>query len=81
MRLKNNIEILNAAYLAIVASRRRITKALIRLWGYAVWYVPLYYTAIRPLYHHVVCNVPVSCKANRDRNQLGAWLDCDPKAD
>ena len=31
----------------------------------------MYYTAILSLYRHVVCNVPVSCKANRDRNQLG----------
>ena len=30
------------------------------------------------VHRHVVCNVPVSCKANRDRNQLGAWLDSDP---
>ena len=30
-----------------------------------------YYTAIRPLYHHVVCDVPVSCKANRARNHCG----------
>ena len=29
------------------------------------------------LYRLVVCNVPVSCKANGDRNQLGAWLDSD----
>ena len=29
-----------------------------------------YYTAIRSLYRHVVCDVPVSCKANGDRNQL-----------
>ena len=27
-----------------------------------------YYTAIRSLYRHVVCDVPVSCKANGDRN-------------
>ena len=26
----------------------------------------------------MVCNVLVSCKANEDRNQLGAWLDSDP---
>ena len=38
-------------------------------------------TAIRSLYRHVVCDVPVSCKANGDRNQLWAWLDSDPKAD
>ena len=40
-----------------------------------------YYTAIRSLYRHVVCDVPVSCKANRGRNKLWAWLDSDPKAD
>ena len=40
-----------------------------------------YYTAIRSLYRHVVCDVPVSCKANRYRNQLWAWLDSDQKAD
>ena len=40
-----------------------------------------YYTAIRSLYHHVVCDVPVSCKANGDKNQLWAWLDSDLKAD
>ena len=33
--------------------------------------------AIRSLYRLVVCNVPVSCKITRDRNQLGAWLDTD----
>ena len=36
-----------------------------------------YYSAIRSLNHHVVCNVSVSCKANKDRNQLGAWIDSD----
>ena len=25
----------------------------------------------------MVCNVPISSKANGDRNQLGAWLDSD----
>ena len=30
--------------------------------------------AIRSLYRHVVCNVPVSCKAYGDMNQLWAWL-------
>ena len=39
-----------------------------------------FYTAIRPLYRHVVCNAPVSCKANGVRNQLWAWLDSDSKA-
>ena len=34
----------------------------------------VYYPTIRSLYHHVVCNVLVSCKANGDRNPLGAWL-------
>ena len=28
-----------------------------------------------------VCNVPVCCKANGDRNQLGAWLDSDPNVE
>ena len=37
----------------------------------------LYYSTIRSLYRHVVCNVPVSCKVNGDRNQLEAWLDSD----
>ena len=42
-----------------------------------------YYTAIRSLYRHVVhiCDVPVSLKANGDRDQLWAWLDSDPKSD
>ena len=40
-----------------------------------------YYTAIRSLYRHVVCDVPVSCKANGERNQRWAWLDSDPNAD
>ena len=35
----------------------------------------LYYSAIRSLYRHVVCNVPVSRKDKGDRNQLGLWLD------
>ena len=38
-----------------------------------------YNTAIQPLYHHVVCDIPVSCKANGDRYQLWAWLDSDQK--
>ena len=29
------------------------------------------------MYRIVVCNVPVCYKANRDRNQFGAWLDID----
>ena len=29
-----------------------------------------YYSTIRSLYRHVVCNVPVSCKVNGFRNQL-----------
>ena len=33
-----------------------------------------YYSTVMSLYPHMVCNVPVSCKANGDRNQLGAWL-------
>ena len=40
-----------------------------------------YYTAVRSLFRHVVCNVPVSCKANRDRNQFEAWPDSDPIAE
>ena len=40
-------------------------------------YINGYYPAIGSLYHHMVCNVPVSCKAYRDRNQLGVWLDSD----
>ena len=40
-----------------------------------------YYTAIRSLYRHVVCDILVFCKANGDRNQLWAWLDSDQKAD
>ena len=32
-----------------------------------------YHTAIWSLYRHVVCDVPVSCKANGDRKQLWAW--------
>ena len=40
----------------------------------------MYYTAIQSLYHHLVCNATVSCKANGDRNQLGAWLDSVLKA-
>ena len=34
---------------------------------------------IQSLYRHVVYNVPVSCKANGDRDELWAWLDSDPK--
>ena len=30
---------------------------------------------------HVICNVPVSRKANGDRNQFEAWRSSDPKAD
>ena len=37
----------------------------------------IYYSDTRSMYHHMVCNVPVSCIANRDRNQMGAWLDSD----
>ena len=36
----------------------------------------IHYSAIRSMYH-MVCNVPLSCKTNRDRNQIGAWLDSD----
>ena len=39
------------------------------------------YKAYGSLYRHVVCNVPVSPKANRGRIQLGAWRYSDPKAD
>ena len=38
----------------------------------------VYYSTIRSLYSHVVCNVLISCKANEDRNQW-AWLDSDLK--
>ena len=38
-------------------------------------------SAIWSLNRHVVCDVPVSGKANGDRNQLWAWLDSDLKAD
>ena len=34
-----------------------------------------YYSSIRSLYRHVVCNISVSCKANGDRNQFGRGLD------
>ena len=37
----------------------------------------LYCSTIRSLYRHVICNVPVSCKSNGDRNHLRAWLDSD----
>ena len=39
----------------------------------------LYNTANRSLYRNVVCNVPVSCKANGVGNQLGAWRYSDLK--
>ena len=29
------------------------------------------------LYRHMVYSVPVSCKANQDRNQLRVWLGSD----
>ena len=37
----------------------------------------MYSTANRSLYRHVVCCVPVSCKANGVGNQLGAWRYSD----
>ena len=40
----------------------------------------MYTIAIRSLYRHFVCNGPVSCKANRVGNQLGAWRYSDPLA-
>ena len=40
-------------------------------------YLTEYSSAIRSLYHHMVCNIPVSCKANGDRNQLEVWLDSE----
>ena len=40
-----------------------------------------YNSAIQSQYRHVVCNVPVSCKANGDLNQVEAWLDSDPIAE
>ena len=36
-----------------------------------------YYSAMRSLYDDVISNVPVSCKAIENRNQLGEWLDSD----
>ena len=33
-------------------------------------YINGYYPAIGSLYHHMICNVPVSCKVNGDKNQL-----------
>ena len=36
-----------------------------------------YITAIRSMYRHVMCNGPVSCKANGVGNQLGAWRYSD----
>ena len=41
----------------------------------------MYDKAYPSLYRHVVCNDLVSSKASRDRNQLGAWIYSDPKAD
>ena len=39
-----------------------------------------HWLALQILYSYThVCDVPVSCKANGDRNQLWAWLDSDPK--
>ena len=44
--------------------------------------IHLYYSAFRSLYRHVVCNIPISCKANGIRNQLGwGWLDSGPIAE
>ena len=37
-------------------------------------------STIRAIYLQVICNVPVSCKANGDRNQLRAWLYSDLKS-
>ena len=39
--------------------------------------LPWYYSNFGSLYRHVVCNVPISCKANGERSQLEAWLDSD----
>ena len=39
------------------------------------------YIAYWSPYHHVVCNVPVSRKANREGNQLGVWRYSHPKDD
>ena len=33
------------------------------------------YSVTVSVYYHVACNIQVSCEANRDRNQLWAWLD------
>ena len=57
------------AILAPVALLLNILESFEQLW---------YYSVIQSLYRHVVCNVQVSCKTNRDRNQLEAWLDSDP---
>ena len=38
----------------------------------------MYNTTNRSLYRHVVCCVPVSCKANGVGNQLGDEVKCDP---
>ena len=38
-----------------------------------------YYTAYRSLYRHMVCNVPVSRKANGDRNQIGCGVTVTQK--
>ena len=38
----------------------------------------IYYSNIRSLYLHVVCDVLISCKANKmGINQFGAWLYSD----
>ena len=36
-----------------------------------------YSTANRSLYRHMVCCVPVTCKANRVGNHIGAWRYSD----
>ena len=40
-----------------------------------LFYIVKYYSTIRS--RHLICNVTVSCKANREGNQLGVWLDSD----
>ena len=54
--------------------RQRIKKILMREVFPAIA-LNACYTAFRSLYRHVVCNAPVSCKTNEDKNHLVAWLD------
>ena len=38
-----------------------------------VSFMSIYTSAIRSLYHHVVCNGPISCKFNGIGNKFGEW--------